>query len=168
MAEAGGSGVVCSSGASEDLLDEIYEVELKCFKDPYPRGLLLYYMRLSGDLFVTCRVGSQLAGYAIGILEDRGKKGHVVSICVDPDHRRRGVGRDLMLLLKDLFRSKGAREIVLEVRVGNEPAIRLYRRLGFEIVDLLRRYYSDGEDAYLMRKRLVESDQDRHGGKDIV
>ena len=44
--------------------------------------------------------------------------------------------------------------MVLEVRVGNEPAIRLYRSLGLEIVDLIRGYYSDGEDAYVMRAPL--------------
>ena len=38
------------------------------------------------------------------------------------------------------------------VRVSNLPALGLYRKLGYEIVDTWRGYYSDGEDAYLMEK----------------
>jgi len=48
----------------------------------------------------------------------------------------------------------GAQEVVLEVRVSNEPAINLYRGIGFKVVRILRRYYADGEDAYLMAAPL--------------
>jgi ribosomal-protein-alanine N-acetyltransferase len=44
----------------------------------------------------------------------------------------------------------GVDYVILEVRVSNTPAITLYKKLGFEIRDLLRAYYSDGEDGYLM------------------
>ncbi|MEM3794231.1 MAG: ribosomal-protein-alanine N-acetyltransferase RimI, partial [Candidatus Bathyarchaeia archaeon] len=40
------------------------------------------------------------------------------------------------------------------VRVSNDPAISLYRRLGFEVVKISRGYYVDGEDAYVMARRL--------------
>jgi len=144
----------CFGSPPEEMLSEIYSVELTCFKDPYPPRLLLYYLRLSGDLFIACRSGGRLVGYAIGVIEDFGRAGHVVSICVHRDYRRRGLGRRLMEMLEKLFRERGALESRLEVRVSNEPAIKLYRSLGYSIVGVYHSYYSDGEDAYIMSKRL--------------
>ena len=51
--------------------------------------------------------------------------------------------------LRELFRVEMLR---LEVRVSNEPAINLYRKLGFRIVERVPGYYPDGEDAYVMVK----------------
>jgi len=42
----------------------------------------------------------------------------------------------------------------LEVRVKNDPGVSLYRKLGFEASRTLKGYYSDGEDAYVMTKKL--------------
>ena len=47
-----------------------------------------------------------------------------------------------------------AKQCFLEVRVTNEAAISLYKKLGFEVTRTLNGYYSDGEDAYVMTKRL--------------
>ena len=46
------------------------------------------------------------------------------------------------------------KQCFLEVRVTNEPAISLYKKLGFEITRTVNGYYSDGEDAYVMTKRV--------------
>ena len=40
------------------------------------------------------------------------------------------------------------------VRVSNTPAISLYEKLGFLKVSVSKRYYLDGEDAYIMARRL--------------
>ncbi len=146
----------CETSPPEDLLEEIYRVELTCFKDPYPPRLLLYYMRLSPELFIVCRSREKVIGYAIGFIENFGRTGHVVSICVHKDHRGRGVGKTLMEILEKLFIEKGALEARLEVRVSNEPAISLYRSLGYIITNIYHGYYSDGEDAYIMHKNLVK------------
>jgi len=42
----------------------------------------------------------------------------------------------------------------LEVRVTNEPGVTLYKKLGFEVSRKINGYYSDGEDAYVMTKKL--------------
>lgn len=149
-----GAGIECVGNPPEDIIREIYEAELTCFKDPYPPRLLLYYLRLSQDLFIVCRSGGRVAGYAIGVIEDLGRVGHVVSICVHRDYRRRGIGRRLMEILEKLFIERGALEARLEVRVSNEAAISLYRSLGYTIAGIYRGYYSDGEDAYIMIKTL--------------
>jgi len=47
-----------------------------------------------------------------------------------------------------------ATECYLEVRVSNTPAINLYSKLGFMIVKIMKGYYADGEDAYVMARKL--------------
>ncbi len=47
------------------------------------------------------------------------------------------------------------RRLQLMVRKSNAPALHLYRKLNYEIVDVWPRYYEDGEDAYVMEKTLT-------------
>ena len=44
----------------------------------------------------------------------------------------------------------------LEVHVSNEPAINLYKKAGFEVQRFIRGYYADGENAYIMSKRIQD------------
>jgi len=56
--------------------------------------------------------------------------------------------------MEALRREYGVEEYYLEVRVSNTPAINLYRKLGFETAGRIVGYYLDGEDAYLMARRV--------------
>ncbi len=88
-------------------------------------------------------------GYIISCIEGFGR-GHVISVGVLSEYRRRGVGTELLRRSICEMVRDGVDHVILEVRVSNTPAITLYRKLGFEVRDLLRAYYSDGEDGYLM------------------
>ncbi|MFB0501776.1 MAG: ribosomal protein S18-alanine N-acetyltransferase [Candidatus Bathyarchaeia archaeon] len=100
--------------------------------------------------YVMCRIETGLPGFGIGFR----KKGHVISIAVLPEYQRQGVGYALMqegmrsMLLYD------AKECFLEVRASNTPAVKLYKKMRFEIRRTLRGYYADGEDAYMMARKL--------------
>jgi [ribosomal protein S18]-alanine N-acetyltransferase len=73
------------------------------------------------------------------------------TIGVDPAWQGRGVGR---VLLDGLLAAADRIDATtyLEVRADNEPAQRLYRATGFEVVGTRRRYYASGADAYTMRR----------------
>jgi [ribosomal protein S18]-alanine N-acetyltransferase len=73
---------------------------------------------------------------------------------VRPDKRKKGLGTQLMQgLEKRLSKNKPLR---LEVRQSNKAAIQLYSKLGFARTDLAEGYYTDGEDAIIMEKRIVK------------
>lgn len=83
-----------------------------------------------------------------------GPEAHVQTIGVAPAAQGRGLGRRLLTALIDLARDGGASALLLEVRVDNEAALRLYRSVGFEQIGLRRRYYQPGDvDALVMRLR---------------
>ncbi len=149
--------------ASYQDLDRIIEINMKSLPERYPRYFWEQHIEEWGKIFLVAETPSGVIGYMMNRIEsDEGffkgdlvVRGHVVSIAVLRDYRRRGVGRALML--EGMYRMKkiyGAQEVILEVRVSNEPAINLYRSLGFKAVRILRRYYIDGEDAYLMAAPL--------------
>jgi ribosomal-protein-alanine N-acetyltransferase len=101
--------------------------------------------------YIMCRIEVGLASFGLGGLI---RKGHVVSIAVLPQGRRKGVAQELMTKAMEGMRHYKAKLAYLEVRVTNDPGVALYRKLGFEVSRTLHGYYSDGEDAYVMTKKL--------------
>jgi ribosomal-protein-alanine N-acetyltransferase len=133
--------------------DKIVEVEASSFKRPYPPTLLFSLLRLHGDMFYVALADGETVGYVVGA-KRRDGSGHVISIAVRPEWRRRGIGTKLMEALLDAFKKRGLRKAVLEVAVSNREAIAFYERLGFKATALLKGYYPWGEDAYFMTKEL--------------
>jgi ribosomal-protein-alanine N-acetyltransferase len=101
--------------------------------------------------YIMCRIETGLPNFKlIGIT----KKGHVISIAVLPQHQHQGVGYALMQKAMEAMMRYKAKECFLEVRASNTPAVNLYKKMGFEIIRRLHKYYADGEDAYLMAIKL--------------
>ncbi len=83
----------------------------------------------------------EIVGYCA--FSDEGSIIHIKSIAVHPNYRNRGIGK---ALIKEIV--KLGKDIYLEVKVSNENAIRLYEGLGFKKIQVLKSFYSNGEDAY--------------------
>jgi ribosomal-protein-alanine N-acetyltransferase len=103
--------------------------------------------------YIMCRVEVGLSNFGLGGLI---RKGHVVSIAVLPRFRRQGVALALLNTAMDGMRFYKAKQCYLEVRVTNDAGVALYKKLGFEVSRSVHGYYSDGEDAYVMTKKLAE------------
>lgn len=96
-----------------------------------------------------------IAGYAV--LSTGAGEAHLLNICVEQALRRRGIGRDLLYAVLDRAQGIGVRDVFLEVRRSNRPAMTLYESLGFERLGVRRGYYQahDGrEDAIVYRLEL--------------
>lgn len=101
--------------------------------------------------YIMCRVEAGLSNFGLGGLI---RKGHVVSIAVLPEARRKGVATELLKKAMEGMRLYKAKQCYLEVRVTNDAGIRLYKKLGLEVNRTVGGYYSDGEDAHVMSKKL--------------
>jgi ribosomal-protein-alanine N-acetyltransferase len=83
------------------------------------------------------------------------KKAHLVSIAVLDAYRRHGIGETLLLKgMQSMKEDYGAPEFILEVRKSNTKATAMYEKHGFTIIKTLEGYYRDGENAYMMAKRI--------------
>jgi len=97
---------------------------------------------------------SRIAGGFKGLIGGW-RVGHLVSIAVLKPYRGRGIGKALLKETIDALENiYDVEAIYLEVRVSNSTAIRLYEKFGFRKARIAYKYYRDGEDAYIMVKRL--------------
>ena len=76
------------------------------------------------------------------------------TVTVTADHRRKGIGRELLKRLIDWARVKKAQAIMLEMRLGNDQARPLYESFGFVEISRRENYYGPGLTAVVMRKEL--------------
>lgn len=87
-------------------------------------------------------------------------EGDVQTIAVAPRSQGRGVGRALLDSLVEEARARGCAQLFLEVLDGNEPALALYDRAGFERLGRRASYYGPGLDAVILRLRLRDDADD--------
>jgi ribosomal-protein-alanine N-acetyltransferase len=106
--------------------------------------------------YIMCRIERGISGFGRMPV----KKGHIVSVAVLHTMRNKGVGTALITAGMDGMKSYGASEFFLEVRKTNEEAIGVYEKLGYSVRRVLRGYYRDGEDAYLMIKKDESSQEE--------
>lgn len=139
--------------AKEEDLDSVYYIEKLCFKNPYPIQLLLFYYRIFPEGFRIARIDNKIVGYIIFIIE-KNEIGHIISLAVHPNYRRRKIGYKLISSAIKFLKMLDIKTIKLEVRVSNIPAINLYEKIGFKKIRILKKYYKDGEDGYQMIYRL--------------
>lgn len=146
---------------SKDML-EIMTINRKSFVLPYTSSIFREFFREHRYAFLVVEYDGRIAGYAMSrILKKlnlRGfgvkKIGHIMSIAVHPNFRRRGIGKRLLERTVEILSENGAKELRLEVRVSNQPAVDMYHYAGFREEGTLQSYYSDGENAILMSKSL--------------
>ena len=72
----------------------------------------------------------------------------IIDVFVLPEYQGNGYGDKLLKYILDNYKN---RNYFLEVNVNNERAINLYKKNGFEVLDIRKHYYKD-EDAYVMSK----------------
>jgi [ribosomal protein S18]-alanine N-acetyltransferase len=94
-----------------------------------------------------------IAGFILA-RQERGGRGHIITIDVLDPYRRSGLGTMLLDETHRRLRAVGTRRVLLEVSVENAPAQAFYRKHGYEASRRLRRYYNEKEDAWQMVKTL--------------
>jgi ribosomal-protein-alanine N-acetyltransferase len=105
--------------------------------------------------YAVALVGGEVAAFAgLWVVLD---EGHVVTVAVAPQWRRRGLGRLMVHTLGAIALGHELDSLTLECRPSNEAARALYRKYGFYEVGRRKRYYADGEDALIMTTESLRS-----------
>ena len=74
-------------------------------------------------------IGTIMIGY-------EGHRGWINYLAIDPDHRRKGYVRQLMVVAEKLLAERGCPKINLQVRTDNRDAVDFYKALGYQIDDV--------------------------------
>jgi [ribosomal protein S18]-alanine N-acetyltransferase len=141
-------------------LNRVMAINFECLPENYSSSFYRELFSRFPETFVVTEADGEIQGYIMCRVERGFSKLrnlsparllHVVSIAVREPYRRKGVAKALMLeTMKRGPASYEATECYLEVRVGNEPAVKLYEGLGFTKTKRNYGYYLDGEDAWVM------------------
>lgn len=142
---------------TEGDVSEVLRLERLCFGQPWDldnvRGELELNPFSHGWLL---EEDGRMVAYAF--LWETFEVGQLARIGVDPDCRRRHLGKNMMERLLERASRADCELMRLEVRPSNEAAIRLYEGLGFEKTGSIRDYYEDHEDALVMVRMLERKD----------
>ncbi len=141
---------------TDKYLREVLKLNLRCFKEGenYTKHTFSYLLSEPNCLsYRLVTPDGNLVGFVFIMTSEDGT-GHVTTIGIAPEHRRRGLARRLLNHAEDALRTRGINTVRLEVRVGNLAAQNLYRQRGYAVVQRLENYYNNGESGFLMVKSL--------------
>jgi len=126
------------------------EIERQCFTDPWSAAGIQGTIQYETAIALLAESGGEVTGYLMARIS--GEEGEILNLAVLPDHRRRGIARELLEQGLAALAAAGVREAYLEVRESNRPAITLYGAKGFRTVGMRSHYYrSPIEDALVLR-----------------
>lgn len=103
---------------------------------------------------IFARGKSELEGFALFHRVADDEAAHLLKICLKPEARGSGAAIDFWAEILQDLRSKSVKSIFLEVESTNLRAIGFYRKMGFEGLRLIKRFYSSGADAFTMQLML--------------
>jgi [ribosomal protein S18]-alanine N-acetyltransferase len=140
----------------------LWEIDQTCFSPgiAYSREELLVYTGRSQAFTLVAESSGQLPGadeWILGFVvgeSSRSGLGHIITIDVRSEARRRSIGSALLAAAEGRLRSRQCRLVRLETAVDNLAAISFYKRHGYDVIKTIPRYYSSGVDALRLEKDL--------------
>ncbi|HEK84738.1 MAG: ribosomal protein S18-alanine N-acetyltransferase [Candidatus Saccharicenans sp.] len=136
----------------EDDLPEVLEIERLCFSNPWSQETFrgeIQNKAISFPLVIIDKGSKRIIGHIV-FWQVR-DEAQINNVAIHPDFQGQGWGELALRYVLGKLRESGVHFVSLEVRVSNQPAIKLYRKLGFQILGVRKDYYTNPqEDAYLM------------------
>jgi [ribosomal protein S18]-alanine N-acetyltransferase len=132
----------------------LHRLDQSCFPAgiSYSKTTLHYFLTISSADCVVAVDGKQIAGFIL--TEENPPLAHIITLDVAEAHRRHGVGSALLAESEKNLALRGVRSVLLETAMDNEAAVAFWKRHGYRIEAVLKRYYLARLDAYEMRRIL--------------
>ena len=141
--------------ATKEDLDALLNLENICFKEEtFQKRQLKYLLLKARSMVLVAEIDRNIIGSMIILLRKNILNARIYSFNVHPEHRRKGIGSSLMDTALDKLEKKGYKNITLEVGINNPIAWNLYRSKGFIVDKKLSNYYTNGDDALHLIKKL--------------
>lgn len=139
-------------------VDAIMAVELRAYPFPWTAGIFRDCLYAGHECWLL--EGQRgLIGYFV--MSCAAGEGHLLNLCVSPEHQGHGQGRRLLKQVYEVARWHNLQRIFLEVRPSNPHAIALYESEGFNEIGIRPNYYpavKGREDGIVMAIELMEFD----------
>lgn len=133
-----------------DDIDLVLEIEVLSFRIPWTRDAFISEIKDNKlASYVVAKLDGKVVGYAgmWKIIDE----GHITNIAVHPDVRRKKIAARMVGMLIEIAKNSDIGKLTLEVRESNSLALNLYKKFGFEVLGVRKKYYADNnEDALIM------------------
>jgi ribosomal-protein-alanine N-acetyltransferase len=137
-------------------LPALGELEGSAFSDPWSLAMLEEALALRGAIALVAESGGQVIGSVMG--RQVADEGEILTIAVDPGHRRKGLGGRLLRAALQQMAAAGVATVWLEVRSSNLVARMMYLANGFVAAGVRRGYYRrPTEDALILKHEIAAS-----------
>ena len=130
----------------------ILEIEMMSFEQKYGINMFLKLHEM-GIGFLVAEEKGYVIGYILFWIKHE-KEGHIISIAIDKNYRRLGVGTKLLSHAIMVLRTCNVEKITLEVNENNEGAIDFYKNFNFKVDRIVPGYYNSDEGAIIMFLRF--------------
>lgn len=143
--------------ATLDDLEKLHRIERECFTiEAFTKEQMTRLLESPHTTSLVAWINGAVVGFIIGSIENLNETrvGHVYTLDVAVEHRRKGVGLRLLQELEGIFAKKGVKICCLEVRFNNVAARELYRKQGYTEVAPLKNYYYKGVHGIRLEKKL--------------
>lgn len=137
-------------------LSAVSEIDALCFEEPWPRHSFAYELTTNYSICLVAEEekGRIVAAIVVWVIVD---EAHIATIAVHPECQGQGIGERLLAEGLIAAAERGAETSMLEVRVGNAAAIKLYKKFGYHEVGIREKYYqNNNEDALLLNLDQID------------
>lgn len=135
-----------------DNVDQVVDLQNSCFPDGWSKQSLLDGLNSQNLNGITAFDNDELLGFlTYSVNQDFAEFNDIL---VAPSKRRMGIANALMGEFINLVKPQ-TQKIFLEVRSSNENAQSLYYKWGFTKLSVRKKYYQDGEDAFVLQKEFL-------------
>lgn len=138
-----------------DDLEQVMKIENENFSVPWTETGFFTFLIREDTLFLVAQEKEEILGYCgVVMVQD---EGDITNVAVKKSWQNQGVGKKLMEELVKSTEQEGVARLFLEVRASNEPALRLYRNMGFVQTGIRKNYYEEPrEDGIVMMRERGE------------
>lgn len=133
--------------------ESVAKISQESFPHPWSEEYLKKVSQDHARDILIAESDGQIVGYILGYIKSD-RSGSIKILAVDPDYRRQGIGQKLINAALEKMKKSGCEEVFLKLRTNNSTADNFYQEIGFERDKTLKGYFSNGDDAYIMRKNL--------------
>ncbi len=142
--------------AIKDDIEKVQEIEGLSFLQPWDYHILKLALN---DIFLVFDE-QDILGYLIAVCCSRNIRATIMKMAVHPEHRGKGIATALLNRVLEILKEKKIIDVCLNVEIIRKPAISLYEKFGFKIMETVQMDYEDdlADDAfYIMQLILAES-----------
>ncbi len=139
--------------ASIQDLDKILVIENRTYSFPWSKEKFIDSFNNPSIEIQLILLDNKIVGYLLTLLSIEFID--ILNICIDTQFQKQGLGKKLLDNLLARQKHSEIKSILLEVRESNRAAINFYQNYGFKLLDTRKKYYSNLEDAKILRFQIM-------------